>query len=149
MKALVAALRARGVALDGVLLKIAMVLPGDGCGSSSNDEEVARVTMDTLQKSVPEDIGGIVYLSGGQGDDDAFRRLGAIASLNSRAKEKSGGAGGGGVWPMSFSFGRALQRAALKAWAGKTDTETILYAQRTLVEKCKLAASSTLALPMS
>ena len=145
MTALVAALRARGVALDGVLLKIAMVLPGNGCGSSSNDEEVARVTMDTLQKSVPKDIGGIVYLSGGQGDDDAFRRLRAIASLNTRAKEeKNGGAGTGGVvWPMSFSFGRALQRAALKAWAGKADTETIRSAQRTLVEKCKLAAAST------
>lgn len=150
MTALVAALRARGVALDGVLLKIAMVLPGNGCGSSSNDEEVARVTMDTLQKSVPKDIGGIVYLSGGQGDDDAFRRLRAIASLNTRAKEKNGGAGTGGVvWPMSFSFGRALQRAALKAWAGKADTETIRSAQRTLVEKCKLAAASTLPLATS
>ena len=143
IKALVVALRARDVALDGVLLKIAMVLPGDASGSSSNDEEVARETMNTLQKSVPEDIGGIVYLSGGQSDDDAFRRLGAIASLNTaRAKDKRDT----GVWHMSFSFGRALQRAALKAWAGKEDTDTIRNAQRILVEKCKLASSSSASL---
>jgi fructose-bisphosphate aldolase, class I len=98
---------AQRVELDGMLLKPNMVIPGKGfAGGKSSPSEVARATIDCFREVVPAAVPGIVFLSGGQGDEEATANLDAIAKL------------GPHPWPLSFSYGRALQAAALAAWKG-------------------------------
>ncbi|MDP9335639.1 MAG: fructose-bisphosphate aldolase class I [Actinomycetota bacterium] len=95
------------VELEGMLLKPNMVLPGKGHASYPvSPETVADATISCLRMVVPAAVPGIVFLSGGQGDEEATANLNAM------------NAKGPHPWQLSFSYGRALQSAALKAWKG-------------------------------
>ena len=102
-----AALRRMRVRLDGMLLKPNMVLSGSDCPAQAGVEEVARATVACLRDHVPASVPGIVFLSGGQSDEAATAHLDAMNRL------------GGAPWQLSFSYGRALQAPALKAWKGE------------------------------
>jgi fructose-bisphosphate aldolase class I len=119
-----AELTTQGVELEGTLLKPNMVLSGKDCLEQASVEEVAERTVRTLKRTVPAAVPGIVFLSGGQSDEDATLHLNA---MNKMAEDLP--------WRLSFSYGRALQAAPLKAWSGKT--ENLAAAQAVLLERAK------------
>jgi fructose-bisphosphate aldolase class I len=95
------------VGLEGMLLKPNMVLPGKKhSGGKASPDQIADATIRCFRHTVPAAVPGILFLSGGQGDEEATENLDAI---NKR---------GPLPWQVSFSYGRALQAAALKAWQG-------------------------------
>jgi fructose-bisphosphate aldolase, class I len=121
LAAVFAELVAQRVRLEAMLLKPNMVLAGYACPEQASHDEVADSTLRALRRHVPAAVPGIVFLSGGQSDDDATANLDAL----NRA--------GGQPWQLSFSYGRALQAAALKAWAGDAANTTAaqeVFAQR-------------------
>ena len=93
------------VDLRGTLLKPNMVISGKVCPERASSERIAELTIRCFLGHVPAAIPGIVFLSGGQSEVEATENLNAINQI-------------GGPWPLSFSYGRALQASALKAWAG-------------------------------
>jgi fructose-bisphosphate aldolase class I len=95
------------VEFSGTLLKPNMVLSGYSARSRAGIDEVADATLEVLYKHVPASVPGIVFLSGGQSDEDATAHLNA---MNTRGPHP---------WQLSFSYGRALQAPALKAWGGE------------------------------
>ena len=95
-----------------LIIKTSMVLSGSDSGKTDTPEEVSEHTLDALLASVPADIPGIVFLSGGQSPDQATDNLRAIVRL---AKKKNT------PWPLTFSYARALQSEALSAWQGKKE----------------------------
>ncbi|HEX5468743.1 MAG TPA: class I fructose-bisphosphate aldolase [Gaiellaceae bacterium] len=95
------------VELPGTLLKPNMVLSGYSASSRAGIEEVASATLEVLYKHVPAAVPGIVFLSGGQSDEDASAHLNAMNAT------------GPHPWELSFSYGRALQAPSLKAWRGQ------------------------------
>jgi fructose-bisphosphate aldolase class I len=95
------------VELEGMLLKTNMVLSGYDAADRAGADEVAEQTLRCLRRNVPAAVPGIVFLSGGQTDEDATGHLSAMNAV------------GGQPWELSFSYGRALQAPALKAWAGE------------------------------
>ena len=97
------------VDLAGILLKPNMVLSGKGAATQASAEEVAEWTIRCFREHVPAAVPGIVFLSGGQSDEQASQNLNAINSLGDQP------------WVLSFSYGRALQAPALKAWGGSPD----------------------------
>lgn len=111
------------VRLDEMLLKPAMVLPGADCSQQVSDEEIATRTLQCLRRSVPATVAGIVFLSGGQTPTQATQRLAAI----NRA--------GNAPWRLTFSFGRALQDPALKAWHGVP--ANVPAAQAALIDRAR------------
>jgi fructose-bisphosphate aldolase, class I len=112
------------VLLEGSLLKPNMVLPGTGCPDQADDETIAAATVEALRRVVPAAVPGVVFLSGGQTDEQATARLDAI---NRQAA---------GPWELSFSFGRALQGPVLRAWAG--DDAHRAAAQAALIHRSAL-----------
>ncbi|HSX33836.1 MAG TPA: class I fructose-bisphosphate aldolase [Candidatus Saccharimonadales bacterium] len=106
---LFATMRAFRVHLPGTILKTSMVLPGKDSGTPIDHDDVAERTVRVFQAHVPEDLGGIVFLSGGQGSNDAFADLSKIIH---RVAQK-----GPHPWGITFSYSRALQDPVLKAWA--------------------------------
>jgi fructose-bisphosphate aldolase, class I len=112
------------VVLEGTLLKPNMVLSGKDCPVQASAEEVADRTIRALKAAVPPAVAGIVFLSGGQTDEEATVHLDAMNKL------------GGAPWPLSFSYGRALQTAALKAWRG--DPGNVEAAQRAFAHRARL-----------
>ncbi len=102
------ALEEKHVDLTGMLLKPSMVLPGKAALEKVSDEEIAKQTIDVLQKTVPSEVPGIVFLSGGQTPADATRRLAVMNKLYAESVP----------WQLSFSYGRALQEPVLHAWKG-------------------------------
>ncbi len=103
-----AELEVMGVDLQGALLKPNMVISGKGCPEQAPAERIAELTIDCFLRHVPAAVPGIVFLSGGQSEVEATENLNAINKV-------------GGPWPLSFSYGRALQQSALKTWAGDAD----------------------------
>ena len=99
----------KNVNIKGTLLKPNMVVSGTENNYQAPIEEVAKKTLQCLKSSVPDELPGIVFLSGGQSDLDATAHLDAMNKI------------GGFKWKLSFSYGRALQQAALKTWAGEDD----------------------------
>jgi fructose-bisphosphate aldolase, class I len=97
------------VVLEQVILKTGMVLSGKDCPQQADLHEVAEATIRCLRRSVPAAVPGIVFLSGGQSDEAATRRLNAICGVRDVP------------WKLSFSFGRALQAPALKTWKASAD----------------------------
>jgi fructose-bisphosphate aldolase class I len=95
------------VQLEGTLLKPNMVLSGYDASDRAGADEVAHETIRCFTRHVPAAVPGVVFLSGGQSDEDATEHLNAMNKL------------GPHPWQLSFSYGRALQAPALKAWAGK------------------------------
>ena len=103
----------KGVDIKGTILKPNMVTSGSNYSDQADAEEVARKTIDCLKAYVPDDLPGITFLSGGQSDIDATAHLDAMNKI------------GGFNWKLSFSYGRALQQPALKAWMGKIENSTL------------------------
>lgn len=108
-------MRAMRVHLPGAILKTSMVLPGKDSGQAIESTDVAARTVRVLVGNVPAELGGVVFLSGGQTPDDAFENLNAIAKL------------GPHPWGVTFSFSRALQDPVLKSWAGKVGDPMEIY----------------------
>ena len=104
--------------IKGTLLKPSMVTSGSKAGIKADIDEVAELTLKCLKENVPNNLPGITFLSGGQSDVEATAHLDAMNKI------------GGFEWKLSFSYGRALQQPALKAWLGKE--ENIKDAQRAL-----------------
>ena len=112
------------VELEGMLLKPNMVLAGYDSPEHVSDDEVADWTLRTLYRNVPAAVPGIVFLSGGQTDEDSTARLNA---MNARGPHP---------WELSFSYGRALQAPALKAWRG--DPANVEAGQRAFYHRAKM-----------
>jgi fructose-bisphosphate aldolase, class I len=104
------------VALEGMVLKPNMIVPGKKSGKRASVGEVAEKTLRILKECVPAAVPGIAFLSGGQSDEDATAHLDAINKM------------GPLPWHVSFSYGRALQAAPQKTWSGKS--ENVAAAQR-------------------
>ena len=127
------ALNAHDVVLEAMLLKPSFILPGLDASLAENDqEEVARLTVQTMMRSVPPAVPGIHFLSGGMGAEEATQNL----QLLQRACPN------GSPWALSFSYGRALQDAVLKAWAGKE--ANVEEAQALLVDLARVNAEAQL-----
>ena len=109
LKSLFQHLKDKNVNIKGTILKPNMVISGSNCTEQAGVQEVAEKTVKCLLENVPEDLPGIAFLSGGQSDIDATAHLDAMNKI------------GGFPWKLSFSYGRALQQAALKAWMGKEE----------------------------
>jgi fructose-bisphosphate aldolase class I len=107
LKGLFEALAKRHVNLDGLILKTSMVLSGKDAENRANSEEVAKATVEVLKECVPAEVGGVVFLSGGQKPDEATENFNAIAKHEPLP------------WKLAFSFSRAIQNDALATWAGK------------------------------
>jgi fructose-bisphosphate aldolase class I len=109
LKSLFQHLKDKNVDIKGTILKPNMIISGTNCTEQAGVQEVAEKTVKCLLENVPEDLPGIAFLSGGQSDIDATAHLDAMNKI------------GGFTWKLSFSYGRALQQAALKAWMGKEE----------------------------
>ena len=107
LKALYHELHNQRVILEGTLLKPNMVISGSECPQQAGVDEVAERTVACLKRSVPAAVPGIVFLSGGQSDQDATSHLNSMNANSSSLP-----------WKLSFSYGRALQAAPLRAWGG-------------------------------
>jgi fructose-bisphosphate aldolase class I len=112
-----------GLDLEGTLLKPNMVIAGKGSTEQASSERVAQSTVECFRSVVPAAVPGIVFLSGGQSEVQATENLNAINRV-------------GGPWPLSFSYGRALQQSALKAWAG--DSANADAAQAAFVHRARM-----------
>jgi fructose-bisphosphate aldolase class I len=123
-------LRAQGVALEGMLLKCNMVLSGTECTKQAGVDTVADGTLRCLRYNVPAAVPGVVFLSGGQSEEQATKHL---AAINRRGAITV-------PWQLSFSYGRALQDAALKAWAGQP--ANVSAAQQALLERARANAAA-------
>jgi fructose-bisphosphate aldolase, class I len=121
-------LRDQRVAPEGMLLKPNMVLSGYDNPTQASHEEVAHETIRSFKRHVPSAVPGIVFLSGGQSDEDATANLNAMNAM------------GPNPWALSFSYGRALQAPALKAWGGKT--ENVEAAQRAYYHRAKMNSAA-------
>ena len=119
------------VVLEGMLLKPNMVLSGSSAPDRAGPEEVAEKSIDCFKRTVPASVPGIVFLSGGQSDDEATGNLDAI---NRRAASM------GAPWQLSFSYGRGLQAAPMKGWAGRA--ENVGQAQRAFAHRARVTAAA-------
>jgi fructose-bisphosphate aldolase class I len=117
-------LRIQRVALEGMVLKPNMVVPGKKSLRQSSVEEVAEKTVRLLKSCVPAAVPGIAFLSGGQSDEDATAHLDAMNRI------------GGLPWHLTFSYGRALQAAPQKAWSGKA--ENVAAGQRAFTHRARM-----------
>ena len=117
-------LHLHGVYLEGSLLKPNMVCPGSDCKTKYTPYEIARATVTAFQRTVPAAVAGITFLSGGQSEEEATVHLNAINQVEGRKP-----------WPLTFSYGRALQSTVLKTWLGKE--ENVKAAQEALLKRAK------------
>jgi fructose-bisphosphate aldolase class I len=125
-----AELHAQRVPLEQILLKPNMVISGSECSTQASVTQVAEATLQCFRNSVPAAVPGIVFLSGGQSDELATAHLNEMNKL------------GGGPWEVSFSYGRALQAPALKAWGGKVTNREAAQKAYYHRAKCNGAARS-------
>jgi fructose-bisphosphate aldolase, class I len=125
------ALFEQGVSLTSMLLKPNMVIPGKECQRPASVHDVATATLRCLRRHVPAATPGIVFLSGGQSDRVATVHLNAINQLP-----------GAKPWKISFSYGRALQDAALEAWRGRD--ENLKAGQQAMSHRARCNAAASL-----
>jgi fructose-bisphosphate aldolase class I len=118
------------VPLEKTILKPNMVIAGKKCKTQASRQEVAERTVKVLKRSVPTAVPGIAFLSGGQSDEDATAHLSLMNAM------------GPLPWKLSFSYGRALQAAALKAWGGKS--ENLAAGQRAFAHRAKMNGMAAL-----
>jgi fructose-bisphosphate aldolase class I len=118
------------VALEGMVLKPNMVVPGKKSGKRASVAEVAEKTLRVLKACVPAAVPGIAFLSGGQSDEDATAHLDAINKM------------GALPWRVTFSYGRALQHAPQTTWSGKS--ENVAAAQRAFGHRAMMNGLATL-----
>jgi fructose-bisphosphate aldolase class I len=119
-------LRVQRIALEGMILKPNMVIPGKKSTRQASVEEVAEKTIRLLKNCVPAAVPGIAFLSGGQSDEEATAHLNAMNRI------------GGLPWRLTFSYGRALQAAPQKAWSGKA--ENTAAGQRAFSHRARMNA---------
>lgn len=112
------------VALEGIVLKPNMIVPGKKAAKQASVDEVAEKTIKCLKACVPSAVPGIAYLSGGQSDVEATAHLNRMNQV------------GGFPWKMTFSYGRALQAAPQKAWSGKA--ENVAAAQKAFEHRARM-----------
>jgi len=117
------------VALEGIVLKPNMIVPGKKSSKKASVQEVAEKTVRLLKACVPGAVPGIAFLSGGQSDEEATAHLDAMNKL------------GDLPWNLTFSYGRALQHAPQTTWAGKT--ENVAAAQRAFLHRAKMNGLAT------
>ena len=123
IKALFKACNKHQVDLSGVLLKSSMVLPGKQCAQQAESQEIAAATIRCFRNSVPPEVPGIVFLSGGQTPEQATENLQAISKLGLQP------------WQITFSYSRALEEPVLDIWQGKD--ENIEKAQEMFYNLCE------------
>jgi fructose-bisphosphate aldolase class I len=111
------------VDLTGSLLKPNKVISGKGSPEQADADRIAELTIDCFKRHVPAAVPGIVFLSGGQSETEATRNLNEINRI-------------GGPWPLSFSYGRALQASALEAWRG--DPANVEVAQQAFRHRARM-----------
>ena len=121
-------LRDQRVHPEGILLKPNMVLSGYECPEQASHDKVAAETIRCFKRHVPGAVPGIVFLSGGQSDEDATANLNAMNAIGEHP------------WQLSFSYGRALQTSALKAWVGKE--ENVEAAQHAYYHRAKMNSAA-------
>src|SRR3989440_4746389 len=121
-------LRDQRVHFEGILLKPNMVLSGYSASQQASHDEVAEQTLRCFRRHVPAAVPGIVFLSGGQSDEDATANLNAINGH------------GPHPWELSFSYGRALQAPALKAWGG--DPANVEAAQKAFSRRAEFNSAA-------
>jgi fructose-bisphosphate aldolase class I len=112
------------VALEGMVLKPNMIVPGKKAAKQASVDEVAEKTIKCLKACVPSAVPGVAYLSGGQSDELATAHLSRMNEI------------GGFPWKMTFSYGRALQAAPQKAWSGRP--ENAAAAQRAFLHRARM-----------
>jgi len=117
------------VYLEGMLLKPNMVLSGIDCPAQASVDEVAKATVHTFRQVVPAAVPGAVFLSGGQSSELATAHLNAMNAMQENLP-----------WQLSFSYGRALQEHALKAWGGKA--ENAPAAQQAFLKRARLNSAA-------
>lgn len=117
-------LKKADVALEGMILKPNMVVPGMESGEKATPDEIADATLRVFNKVIPHEVPGIAFLSGGQGEIEATTNLNAMSAR------------GPHPWKLTFSYGRALQDSALKTWAGKA--ENVAAAQAVFLHRAKM-----------
>jgi fructose-bisphosphate aldolase class I len=117
------------VALEGMVLKPNMVVPGKKSPKQVSVEEVAEKTLRVLKACVPAAVPGIAFLSGGQSDEDATAHLDAINKMSALP------------WRVTFSYGRALQHAPQKTWSGRA--ENVAAAQRAFSHRAMMNSLAT------
>ena len=125
LKSLFQQLYEQNVLLEGLVLKASMVISGDQAAERADIDEVAEATVDCLLNAIPAAVAGVVFLSGGQGDVEATAHLDAMNRL------------GDLPWPLSFSYGRALQAACLSEWA-KDPKGNRASAQKVLLHRARM-----------
>lgn len=118
-------LAAQDVMLEGVILKASMVIAGKKAAQQSTPKEVAEATVRCLKENVPANLAGVVFLSGGQGDEQATENLDEMNKLGKLP------------WPLSFSYSRAIQNPVLKLWA-ESPSANVGKAQETLLFRSKM-----------
>ena len=124
LRSLFDALYQQSVMLEGTILKASMVISGKDCPEQASVEEVAESTLMCLKSTVPAILPGIVFLSGGQSDEAATAHLDAMNRM------------GPNPWPLSFSYGRAMQSAALQTWSQDL-VNNIAKAQQTVFARAR------------
>nr|BAJ18123.1 fructose 1,6-bisphosphate aldolase [Diplonema papillatum] len=128
----VRALHAHGVIFEGMLLKPNMVVYGSDCGTVGEPVEVARATLTTLARTLPASVPGIFFLSGGLSESNASAYLSAMNACTDLPRP----------WAVRFSYARALQASALKAWGGKEENKAV--ARKVLLHRAKMNSLATL-----
>jgi len=118
------------VALEGIILKPNMVIAGQKSAKQASSQQVAELTVKCLKATVPAAVPGIAFLSGGQSDAQATENLSLMNQI------------GGVPWKLTFSYGRALQAAALKAWGGKS--ENVAAGQRAFTHRARMNSLAAL-----
>jgi len=130
--AVMKALLDQGVILEGMLLKPNMITQGSECKDKKSPKEIAWYTARTLSRTMVPAIPGIVFLSGGQSEEEATQNLNAMNQLTGIPKP----------WALSFSYGRALQASCIKTWEGKA--ENVKKAQDVFLARAKANSEATM-----
>lgn len=115
----------QGVAYEGVILKVSMVLSGKEATKQASEQEVAEQTVKCIKENVPANLAGVVFLSGGQSDEKSTIHLNLMHQLRESLP-----------WPLSFSYGRGIQQPALKTWAA--NRAAVSEAQKQLVHRAHM-----------
>src|SRR3989344_474068 len=123
-------LAGQGVAVEGAILKTSMVIAGKKAAQKASMEEVAKETIRAFKETLPAGLTGIAFLSGGQTDEQATEHLNAMNATGTLP------------WPLSFSYGRALQNPVLKIWA-ESPNANIAKAQEALLFRSKMNSLAT------
>ena len=123
-------LYAQDVALEGMILKPNMVISGSDCETQAGVDEVAGRTIECMKRCVPAAVPGIMFLSGGQSEEDATAHLNAMNANFAPTP-----------WKLSYSYGRALQQSCLKTWKGEAGN--VNAAQETLLERARANSAAS------